>query len=99
MGYKVIWTEEAIADLRQAVGYVASENPEAAVRLGEAVLRRSLLLADHPRIGRVFQKLGSDAIREFACPPYRLIYEIRDGEAVILIRTLWHGARQEPGIQ
>jgi plasmid stabilization system protein ParE len=99
MDYQVIWTDEAIADLRAVVGHIAGENPEAAVRLGEAVIRRSLLLASHPRLGRVYRKLRSDFIREFPTPPYRLIYEIRDKEAVVLIRTLWHGARQEPDIR
>jgi len=30
MGHKVIWTDEAIADLRQIVAHIAKDNPPAA---------------------------------------------------------------------
>jgi addiction module RelE/StbE family toxin len=99
MGYRVIWTDEAIDDLRHAVAFVAKDNPAAAIKLGEAIIRKSLVLAEHPRLGRVLRKLQRDSLREIPVPPYRLLYEIDEQSLVIYVRVLWHGARQEPDIQ
>jgi addiction module RelE/StbE family toxin len=99
MGYRVIWTDEAIDDLRRAVAFIAKDNPTAAVKLGEAIIQKSLLLAEHPRLGRVLRKLQRDSLREIPVSPYRLIYEVEDPASVIYVRVLWHGARQEPDIR
>lgn len=98
MGYKVIWTDEAIEDLRRLVAYIGRDNPSAAVRFGEELIRKSMLLADHPRMGRMLRELRRDAFRELVVPPYRLIYEIEDSSLTVRVRLLWHGARQEPKI-
>ncbi len=52
MGYKVIWADEAVRDLRQLVAFISTGNPSAAVKPGEALIEKSLILADHPRLGR-----------------------------------------------
>lgn len=96
MGYKVIWQDDAIADLQREVAYIAQDNPIAAVKLGQAILRKSLLLSSYPRLGAMFQKLRKDSIRELSIPPYRLFYEIDDAASVVYVTLLWHGAREEP---
>jgi len=99
MDYKVIWRDDAIADLREEVAYIAQDNPIAAVKLGEAIIRKSMLLSNHPRLGAMFQKLQKDTVRELSIPPYRLFYEIDDAASVIYVTLLWHGAREEPELQ
>ena len=99
MGYRVIWTDEAIDDLRRAVAFIAKDNPTAAVKLGEAIIQKSLLLAEHPRLGRGLRKLQGDSHREIPVSRYRLIYEVEDPASVIYVPVLWHGARQEPDIR
>lgn len=99
MGYKVIWTDEAIDDLRQLVARIASDNPAAAVKLGEGIIQKSMQLSAHPRFGRIFRKLNQDNIRETPVSPYRLIYEIDDVNSLIFVRILHHGARREPEIK
>lgn len=99
MGCQVIWTDEAIEDLRQLVAYISKDNPDAAGKLGEKLIQKSMLLADHPRFGKVFRQLGRDNIREMAVPPDRLIYEIDDVGLKIFVRILHHGAWQEPEIK
>ena len=98
MGYKVIWTDEAIADLRQLVVFISQDNPPTAVKLGEALIRKSMILASHPRLGKTLKKSPKDSIRDLIVPPYRLIYEIDDRAQLVYVRLLWHGARQEPEI-
>jgi addiction module RelE/StbE family toxin len=99
MGHKVIWTDEAIADLRQIVAYIAKDNPTAAVKVGEALVRKSLMLAEQARLGRRLRESKRDTLRELVIRPYRLIYEIDDTSSTVKVRVLWHGARQEPEIQ
>ena len=99
MGYKVIWTDEAIADLRQLVVFISHDNSAAAVKLGEAIIQKSMILALQPRLGRMLRKTPKDSVRELIVPSYRLIYEIDDLASAIYVRLLWHGARQEPEIQ
>jgi toxin ParE1/3/4 len=99
MGYKIIWTDEAIADLQEILAFISQDNSSAAVKLGETLIQKSMLLAPHPRLGRMLRQAPKDSFRELIIRPYRLIYEI-DGEAsAVYIRMLWHGARQEPEIK
>lgn len=99
MDYKVIWTDEAIVDLRQLVRFISCNNSAAAVKLGETIIQKSMILAGHPRLGRMLRKMPKDSVRELVIPPYRIIYEIDDHIAAIYARLLWHGARQEPEIR
>lgn len=99
MDCQVIWTDEAIDDLRQLVVYISKDNPAAAVKLGEKLIQKSMLLAAHPRFGKIFRELGRDNIREMTVPPYRLIYEIDEAGLKVFIRALHHGARREPEIK
>jgi toxin ParE1/3/4 len=99
MGCKVIWTDEAIADLRQLVVFISQDNSIAAVKLGETLIQKSMILTDHPRLGRQLRRLPKDSLRELIIPPYRLIYEIDDKASAVYVRLLWHGARQEPEIR
>jgi plasmid stabilization system protein ParE len=99
MDYKVIWDEEAIGELGQAVRYIAAKNSVAAQRTGETIIRKAGLLGSFPRLGNVFSKLNRDDVREIPVPPYRIIYQIKDAERLVRILKIWHGARREPDIR
>jgi len=96
MDYQVIWLDEAIDDLRKAVRYIAEDNPIAAGRTGKTFFKKVKVLAQFPRFGKVFAKLGRDDVRELPVPPYRVIYLIQDLQRIVMVLTVWHGARQEP---
>ena len=48
MDFKVLIADSAIADLKQIVEFVAEDNSEAAIRLGEKLLGHALSLATFP---------------------------------------------------
>ena len=98
MGHQVIWTDEAIGDLRQLVAFIARDNPTAAVKLGGELIRKSMLLAEFPRLGRRLRESNCDTLHQIIVAPYRLIYEIDDISRTVRVRVLWHGARQEPDL-
>lgn len=99
MDYKVIWDDEAIEELAQAVRYIAPHNSIAARNTGTTILQKAGLLASFPRLGKIYPKLNRDDVREMSIPPYRLIYHVKDSDQTIRILKVWHGARQEPDLQ
>ena len=99
MDYKVIWMDEAIADLKSIVLRIARDNPDAALQWGEKIREKPLTLAAHPGFGRVFVKLGRDDVRELNVPPYRIIYHVQEATRIVWILTVWHGARLEPDLK
>jgi plasmid stabilization system protein ParE len=99
MDYKVIWDDEAIEELGQAVRFIASYNSAAARKTGETILKKAGNLGAFPRLGKVFSKLNRDDVREIPVPPYRIFYHIKDAERTVRILKVWHGARQEPEIK
>ena len=48
MGFKVLITDSAIADLREIVEFVAQDDPDATVRLGEKLIARAMSLENMP---------------------------------------------------
>jgi len=96
MDYKVIWDTEAIEELGELVRYIARHNPLAARKTGETILQKAKLLGQFPKIGRRFQEMNREDVREFPVPPYRIIYQINDAERWVRILKVWHGAKQEP---
>lgn len=99
MDFKVIWTPRGLETLRSALEYVAARNPDAAARLGSAILRGVGRLEQFPHLGHVFHKLGRDDVREIPVRPYRVFYRVIEPQRVVYVLTVWHGARQEPDFQ
>lgn len=96
MDSKVIWTPRSLETLRSALEYVAERNPDAAARLGAAILKAVGRLEQFPQLGHIFNKLGRDDVREIAVRPYRIFYRVVEQQRVVYVLTVWHGARQEP---
>lgn len=98
MARKVIWSDEAIADLAAAVGYIAVDRPAVADEFGLAIFEQTRKLADFPQIGRILPEENNAAVREIIFDPYRIIYEVNpDGQTVDILR-IWHGARGRPEV-
>ena len=99
MDYKVIWDDEALEELGQAVRYIAQHNSGAARRTGEMIFQKAGMLGTFPQMGKVFRKLNRDDVREIPVSPYRIIYHVKDFERSVRILKVWHGARQEPELK
>lgn len=99
MDYKVIWDDEALEELGQAVHYIARHNPGAARKTGETILHKAGTLGAFPQLGKVFRQLNRNDVREIPVPPYRIIYHVKNLERSIRILKVWHGARREPEIK
>ncbi len=98
MARKVIWSDEAIADLATIVGYIAADNRTAAEKLGLEIFHRTRLLADFPQAGRLVPEERDPTVREIIVEPYRVIYEINANSQTVDILRVWHAARGQPEV-
>ena len=94
MGCKIIFSPQAIADLESAVRFIAKENPDAALRVGNALIDRVAILENFPLLGSPYPK--RPGVRKLVSRPYIIFYRPRLEENCLDILRYWHGARGEP---
>ena len=80
----------------EVVAYIARNNPSAARKTGESILKKDLVLGRLPRIGKVFPEPAREDVSEIPVRPYRIIHHVQDNKHCVTILTVWHGARIEP---
>ena len=93
MDYKVIIAPRAISDLRDIVLYVSPDRPEAAKKLGYALIEKTRVLSSLPRSGTVVREFANPDIRQLVLPPYRIIYRVDDVSGIVGVARYWHGAQ------
>ena len=96
MDFKVVWTDSAIADLKEICTHISHDNREAAERVGRGILDHVRILATFPFIGPPFPRRSSGVIREIVHGNYRIFYEVNGRSKVVHVLRVWHGARGEP---
>jgi addiction module RelE/StbE family toxin len=94
MGCKIIFSPQAIADLESAARFIAKENPDVAIRAGNALIDRVAILENFPLLGAPYLKRPDT--RKLVSRPYIIFYRLRLKENCVDILRYWHGARGEP---
>jgi toxin ParE1/3/4 len=94
MDFKVLIADSAIADLKEIVEFVAEDNPQAAIRLGEKLLARALSLGTLPERFPFHDRRRG--IRKMPVSPFLIYYKCDEGASVVNILHFWHGARRQP---
>jgi addiction module RelE/StbE family toxin len=85
---RIIWTVEAVSNLKSIFTYVSAFNATAAVRLARRLQAAADSLAIHPERGRPTTR----GLRELTIiHPYLIRYRVRD-DAVLILR-IRHGAQ------
>ena len=80
--------------MESAVRFLAKENPDSAVRVGNALIDRVLILENFPLLGSPYLKRPD--VRKLVSRPYIIYYRPRLEENCLDILRYWHGARNEP---
>ena len=96
MDFKVIWTDSAIADLKDICEYISRDNPAAAAKTGRGILSHVKILETFPFIGPAYPRGSGGTIREIVYGNYRIFYEVTQKTNVVHLLRVWHGARNEP---
>jgi toxin ParE1/3/4 len=91
MGWEIDFSPQALDDLAEAVRYIAEDNPQAAERVGNALIDRVLVLKEFQELGRPYPK--RQGIRTLVCGTYLIFYRVIEKEERIEILRYWHAAR------
>jgi addiction module RelE/StbE family toxin len=91
MAKKIIWSPEALADLRSIHDYIAHDSEAIASNFIERLLNDVDRLAEFLLIGARIREFKRSDYRHLIVRPYRVIYRVAD-DAVFLIAVV-HGAR------
>lgn len=83
----VIWSAPAKADLRSIHDFIATDSRHYAKKVVQDLIEKTEVLDRLPRIGRIVPGLGDDNIRELLPYSYRVIYEIK-GEDVVVVAVV-----------
>lgn len=88
---RLIWAPLAKRDLREAIEYIAEDNPRAADDIEDRIFAAARSLTEHPNKGRSGRRGGT---REWMAPktPYLLVY--RHTAAMVEIVRVWHTSRE-----
>jgi plasmid stabilization system protein ParE len=89
---KVTYTEEAVADLVEAITYLNERSPTAAANLDAEISRCIECLADRQFEGPVSRLRSGAIVRSWSVPPFRIYYQRHPDELLIL--RVYHQKRR-----
>ena len=81
---KVTYTEEAVADLVDAITYLNERNPTAAAKLDADIARCIERLADREFEGPISPLRSGAVVRSWGVPPFRIYYQRYPGELLVI---------------
>jgi toxin ParE1/3/4 len=92
---KVIWRDEATANLENIYTYISLYHAEERARsLVNRLVARADDLGDFPEMGRVVPELQDPDIRELLEKGYRIVYRVKRDAVEVL--TVFHASRTSP---
>ena len=84
---RLIWSPEALADVRRLHRFLAVKNPDAARRAAQAIRDGMQVVAAHPEAGRPVENMQPE-FREwpinFGASGYVALYRLDDREALVV---------------
>ena len=80
----VIWSAPARADLRAIHDFIACDSAHYARKVTQDMVARVDGVGELPYMGKMVPEFGDEAIRELSLYSYRIIYEIRATNIVVL---------------
>lgn len=86
---RLIYSQEAVADLARLRAFIADRNPAASTRIAAELATRIDRLRNFPEMGRgVAQAPDPDTVRDFVFGRYVVRYTMHDSALVVL--RIWH---------
>ena len=81
---KILWTEHALSCLVEIEEHIALDDPVAAQRWVEYLIRRTAILEQQPHAGRVLPEMPKSTLRELIEGNYRIVYRVNAETVEIL---------------
>ena len=93
---RLVYSEDAVADLVRLRSFIAEKDPAAAARVAADLIARAEHLGQFPNLGRsVIQAPEADVVRDAVFGNYVVRYSVH-AEAVIVLR-IWHHYEDREG--
>ena len=92
MAREVIWTDPAWEDLEAAAEYISRDSAAYAAAFVQEMKAAATSLSEMAERGQIVPEIDDASIRELLVRPYRLVYQLTDGQVRIL--AIIHGARR-----
>jgi plasmid stabilization system protein ParE len=89
---KVTYTEEAVADIVEAITYLTERSPTAAAKLDADIAQCIERLADREFDGPVSRLRSGAVVRSWGVPPFRIYYQRHADELLVL--RVYHQKRR-----
>ena len=89
---KTTYTEQALADIVEAITYLNERNPTAAANLDAEIARCTDRLAAQEFEGPISRLRSGVVVRSWAVPPFRIYYQRHSDE--LLIVRVYHQTRR-----
>ena len=89
---KIIYAEEAVVDIVEAITYLNERNPAAAAKLNAEIERCIERLADGEFEGPVSRLRSGAIVHSWSVPPFRIYYQ-RHPDKLLILRV-YHQARR-----
>ncbi|MCG2579897.1 MAG: type II toxin-antitoxin system RelE/ParE family toxin [Marinobacter sp.] len=91
---KLVYTDEAIEDLKRLREFIAVHNPSAAARIATELVGKIELLPDFPKMGTPVEMAPvPDSVRDMVFGKFVFRYSLHT-TAIIILRV-WHGLEGE----
>jgi len=91
---KLVYTDEAIEDLKRLRAFIAVDNRPAAARIATELVGKIELLPDFPKMGTPVEMAPvPDSVRDMVFGKYVVRYSVH-ASAIIILR-IWHGLEGE----
>lgn len=87
---QIVWTAEAERWLKDIYGYIALDNPTAAVETVQGIYDRAQVLEDFPEIGQRYAASDRN-VRVLLFGHYRIAYLVKPGNDIEVL-GVFHGA-------
>jgi len=91
MAHRIVWSSRAAQDLDSITEYIAADSPAYAGVVLKNIVNQTRILACFPQAGRKVPEFDDENIRELVVYSYRIIYRLRQDEALIV--AVIHGKR------
>ncbi len=95
--YRIVWRPTAEADLGNIVDFIAKDSPTRAEEFAQFLRDRTLILAQHPKLGHHGRPGLPDWLRELVVHPnYIIFYRLTAEANTVEILRVKHAAQQMP---
>lgn len=92
MAFRLVWSPEALEDIKSIAEYIERDSLFYAKAVVEKIFKSMENLKEFPKMGRIVPELEKEDIRELIVYSYRLVYQIQENQ--ILVIAVIHGKRK-----